>query len=207
MAYGTFRKNWRCKLWEVWEILTVARNNYNIKHACTLREISKTSSHGLRHWRQRYINGSQLSWGFQNLSISFIWNKEESGTLRIFKGGWIWSCTSFENLTQARVFFIPWKWQVALRDTRAGSAYIFSKSHPYIQSIWKFKQSLYNINNRSSGKLFVKLLFRNSDSLGERHANRLMIWKCCTMQRIKKEMWHVFVYTFCLLHKRFGFYI
>ena len=56
-----------------------------------------------------------------------------------------------------------------------------------------------DINNINSAKLFIKLLFchiEHSDCLGESYANRLMIWVCCTIQRIKKEMWHVFVYTF-----------
>jgi len=47
--------------------------------------------------------------------------------------------TNFENLTQGRVGFIPWKWQVVYVITRL-VVHTFSKAHPYIQHICVFQQ-------------------------------------------------------------------
>ena len=62
------------------------------------------------------------------------------------------------------------------RVTEASSDNIVLKSYPYTQHICVFQQSWNNINNINSVKLFVKLPSCHLDSLGERHANRLMSW-------------------------------
>ena len=86
-----------------------------------------------------------------------------------FKGGWIWNCTSFENLTQARSLFHTLEVTSCVRDTKASSEYIL-KAHPYIQHFCKFQQLWNNINNNNdSVQLFIKLLFHHLehlDSLG-----------------------------------------
>ena len=39
---GNVLEKWRCKLWHLLDILNLARKIYNIRHAWTLKEISKT---------------------------------------------------------------------------------------------------------------------------------------------------------------------
>jgi len=50
--------------------------------------------------------------------------------------------TSFENLTQGRVGFIPWKWQFVNALLKpVVNTFFFSRAHPYIQHICVFQQS------------------------------------------------------------------
>jgi hypothetical protein len=104
------------------------------------------------------------------------------GPVRIFKGGWMWNWTSFENLMQARSLFHTPQVTNSVRNTAASSEYIFLKAHPYTQHICKFQQSWNNINNIISVQLFIKWLvryFEHLDSLGLGHANRLKSWVGC----------------------------
>jgi len=52
----------------------------------------------------------------------------------MFKGGWLWSSTSFENLTQATILFYTQDVICCVRDTEASSAYIIPTTHPYMQT-------------------------------------------------------------------------
>ena len=106
------------------------------------------------------------------LGSSKIWHFNQSGRVRIFKGGWIRNCTSFENPTQARSLFYTLEVTRFVRETECTH---FSKAHPYVQHICKFQQSWNNINNITSVQLFIKSLFRHLDNINKITSVQLFI--------------------------------
>jgi len=142
-----------------WDNLNLAGKIYNIRHAWTLKEISKTrkgvhtgddNGRTLHKWKPMGLT----YWKF--LTFGSIWEKRnltfgQSGIVRKFKRGWTWSLRVLENLTQEESGLYLGSYK-SCRRTKASSEYIFFKGASIHHTDLYMSTSVNNINNINSDK-------------------------------------------------------
>jgi len=129
---GNFFGKWTLYTSTVFGHLKSCGVDYRVSQACILRKTSRTRKGFTRvTTRETELVGANGGKVLKILTFGPIrkwWNLTLSqlGTIKIFKGGWIWNGTSFGNLTKASILFSTQYMIICVRNTEASSAYIFN---------------------------------------------------------------------------------